>query len=80
MLIKRRCTATGVINFYSKQEPHIAVGSVISRTGPVSFIWRYHGEARPAAGTARDWRAVEHAMNEHYRQEVTAREGDRRAA
>ena len=74
MLIKRRCTATGVINFYSKQDPYIAVGSVISRSGPAPYIWRYHGEEHPAGGEARDWKAVERAINEHYRQEVTARE------
>lgn len=80
MLIKRRCTATGVINFFSQQEPYLAVGSVISRSGPIPFIWRYHGEARPAAGAARDWKTVERAMNDQHRREVTAREDDRRAA
>lgn len=80
MLIKRRCTATGVINFFSKQEPYIAVGSVISRGGPATYIWRYHGEVRPAGGAAHDWKAVERAMNDQHRREENAREDDRRAA
>jgi hypothetical protein len=80
MLIKRRCTATGVINFYSKQEPYIAIGSVISRPGPNPFIWRYYGETRPAGGAEQEWKAVERAMNDHHRRALTALEGDRHAA
>ena len=80
MLVKRRCTATGIINFYSKQEPYIAVGSVISRAGPVPYVWRYHGETRQAGGAAHDWKTVERAINDLHRQALRAEADDRCAA
>ena len=67
MLTKRRCPATGAINFYSRQEPYIAVGTVIRKGVPAHYVWHYHGGATPAAGLAYDWRAVEHAISEHHR-------------
>ena len=67
MLTKRRCPATGAINFYSRQEPFIAVGTVIPSGEPVRYVWHYHGGATPAAGLAYDWRAVELAIGEHHR-------------
>ncbi len=67
MLIKRRCIATGVVNFYSKHEPHIAIGSVTTRVGPVPYVWRYHGESLTTGGTAREWVAVERALNAQHR-------------
>ena len=68
MLTKRRCPATGAINFYTRHEPYIAVGTVIPSGGPhVRYVWHYHGGATPAAGLACVWRAVEQAIGEHHR-------------
>lgn len=66
MLIKRRCTATGVINFFSKNEPFIAVGSVTTRNSEPHYIWHYHGEATSVSGVAIDWQTVERVMNAHH--------------
>ena len=80
MLIKRRCTATGVVNFFTKQEPFIAIGSVISRTGAEPFVWRYHGDMVAAGGTARDWRDVERAIDTHHRRAEAEQDQARCAA
>jgi hypothetical protein len=80
MLTKRRCTATGVINFFARHEPHIAVGTVIPRSQPVHYVWHFHGETGPAAGLARDWQTAERAINERFREARQAEDDDRRAA
>ena len=80
MLIKRRCTATGIINFYSKNEPYIALGSAISRMNGPAYVWRYYGKDTPCGGTARDLSAVEQVMTEQHRRAVLARVEGRHAA
>lgn len=80
MLIKRRCTATGIINFYSKNEPYIAVGSVISRSNGPAYVWRYYGEDRACGGTACDMKAVERVMVEQHRRSTIANQEGRCAA
>jgi hypothetical protein len=39
MVTKRRCPYTGVVNFFSDEEPFIAVASIIE-VGSKTFIWR----------------------------------------
>ena len=85
MLSKRRCTATGVINFYARQDPHLAVGSIVPRAvvPPVSkvlYVWHYHGASAAAAGTASDWQSAEIAINEQHRQARVADVCERFAA
>ena len=80
MLTTRRCTATGVINFFTRQEPHIAVGTVIPRLKPEHYVWHFHGDTGPAAGLTRDLRSAENAINHHFRLARQAEGGDRCAA
>jgi hypothetical protein len=40
VITKRRCPHTGVVNFYEKTEPLLAVGSVSTGTKPSRYIWR----------------------------------------
>ena len=80
MLTKRRCTATGVINFFARHEPHIAVGSAIPLRGPAKYLWHYHGDVAAATGTAADLSAVERLLNEHHRRARRAEADDRQAA
>ena len=53
MITKRRCPHTGVVNFYEKTEPLLAIGSVTEGAEPARFIWRSYLDA-PKAGVARD--------------------------
>jgi hypothetical protein len=45
MLSKCRCPHTGVVNFFTKAEPLLAVGSVAKTRGRTAYAWRcYLGE------------------------------------
>ena len=63
MLIKRRCPHTGVVNFFSRSEPHLAVGSIVSGDDH-HFTWRYHAEPYERAGQADDMSDAEHEVRE----------------
>lgn len=63
MLIKRRCPHTGVVNFYSQVEPHLAVGSIVSGDDQ-HFTWRYHAEPYVRAGQADDMPTAEREVRE----------------
>jgi hypothetical protein len=70
MLSSRRCPYTGVVNFYSVQDPHFAVGS-IARCGTSAatnsaFAWRcYAGEAA-SSGVAPDLKTAERRLVNFY--------------
>jgi len=53
VITKRRCPHTGVVNFYDKGEPLLAVGSVTAGTEPAHYIWRSYSDDQEA-GVARD--------------------------
>jgi hypothetical protein len=53
MLEKGRCPHTGVVNFFSKADPLLAVGSVAEAGDSIGYAWRcYVGEE--AGGLAPD--------------------------
>jgi hypothetical protein len=53
VITKRRCPHTGIVNFYGKADPLLAIGSVSEGAMPAQFIWRsYLGN--PAGGVAPD--------------------------
>jgi hypothetical protein len=80
MLTKRRCTATGAINFFARHEPYIAVGTIIAREAPEHYVWHFHGEAGPAAGLSRDCQSAEKAITDHYLRARATEEKGRCAA
>jgi hypothetical protein len=53
VITKRRCPHTGVVNFYEKGEPLLAIGSVSEATEPAHYVWRSYLDV-PKAGVARD--------------------------
>jgi hypothetical protein len=63
MLIKRRCPHTGVVNFYSRTEPHMAVGSIVSGDDH-HFTWRYYAEPFVRAGQSDDMPSAERELRE----------------
>lgn len=58
MLSKRRCPYTGVVNFYSSEDPHMAVGSVVAGSEKC-FFWRYYTEPFARGGLAADLGSAE---------------------
>jgi hypothetical protein len=45
VLSKSRCPHTGVVNFFTKADPLLAVGSVAETGAPARYVWRcYVGE------------------------------------
>lgn len=63
MLIKRRCPHTGVVNFFSHAEPHMAVGSIVPRDDH-HFTWRYYAEPFVRGGQADDMFSAEREVRE----------------
>jgi len=58
VITKRRCPHTGVVNFYEKSEPLLAVGSVSAGAETAHYIWRSYLDD-PKAGVARDFSVAE---------------------
>jgi len=40
VITKRRCPHTGIVNFYTKSDPLLAIGSVSAGAIPAQCIWR----------------------------------------
>ena len=40
MITSKRCPHTGVVNFFVRADPHLAVGSVSQEANPRQFVWR----------------------------------------
>jgi hypothetical protein len=53
VITKRRCPHTGVVNFYEKGEPLLAVGSVSAGTEPAHYVWRSYSDDQKS-GVARN--------------------------
>ena len=40
MITSKRCPHTGVVNFFVRADPYLAVGSVSQEANPRQFVWR----------------------------------------
>lgn len=58
MLSKRRCPHTGVINFYSSEDPFLAIASVV-KVARANYHWRFYADPCAGAGTTRDLGSAE---------------------
>lgn len=58
MLSKRRCPYTGVINFYSSEEPFLAIGSVV-KVARSRYHWRFYADPCAGVGIATDLGSAE---------------------
>jgi len=58
MLSKSRCPHTGVVNFYTRADPLLAVGSVAAAADPSNYVWRCYLGAE-ASGLAPNLTAAE---------------------
>jgi hypothetical protein len=63
VITKRRCPHTGVVNFYDRAEPLLAVGSVTAGAKPTQYVWRSYKEDQEA-GVARDISVAEASLRD----------------
>jgi hypothetical protein len=59
MLSKRHCPLTGVVNFFFREEPHFAVGSVVRNSSTNGYEWRCYTEPCSRGGMAPDMKSAE---------------------
>jgi hypothetical protein len=52
-MTKRRCPHTGIVNFFSKADPLLAIGSVIQANATSPYVWRCYLDDQEA-GIAAD--------------------------
>ncbi len=67
MLSKHLCPHTGVVNFFTKTDPHLSVGSIIKSGEADEFHWRFYAAAKTISGIAADMRTAERRIKEHIR-------------
>ena len=53
MITSKRCPHTGVVNFFVRADPYLAVGSVSQEANPRQFVWRCYLDGE-GAGVADD--------------------------
>jgi hypothetical protein len=63
VITKRRCPHTGIVNFYGKADPLLAIGSVSEGVMPAQYIWRSYLDDR-VAGVAPDRSIAEASLRD----------------
>jgi hypothetical protein len=53
VITTKRCPHTGVVNFFVRADPYLAVGSVSQDANPRQFVWRCYLDGQ-GAGVADD--------------------------
>lgn len=69
MLSKQRCPHTGVVNYFSKADPFVSIGSIIkvgSKQG--AYHWRVYDAVHTISGIAADMAEAERSLKSQYRQ------------
>jgi len=69
MLLVKRCPHTGVVNFFSEDEPFLAVASIARSNADAAtegFAWRCHAPDDSRSGFALDQSAAERQLLNNY--------------
>lgn len=68
MLSKQRCPHTGIVNFFTDNDPFVSVGSIM-RQGDRDeiYCWRWYDAASTISGLARDMSSAEERLRRVYR-------------
>ena len=64
-MLSKRCPFTGIINFYSEGDPHLAIGSITSlqaRSNASGFTWRCYSDGGITGGIAPDLQTAERRL------------------
>jgi hypothetical protein len=68
MLSKQCCPHTGIVNFFTKADPFLSVGSIKKQAdGEGVYCWRWYDAGRTIAGIASDMRSAEERLRRAYR-------------
>jgi hypothetical protein len=66
MLSSKRCPFTGIVNFFSENDPHIAIGSIARCGRPAApaptFLWRCYTSDGLSSGLAPDLATAERRL------------------
>ena len=64
MLSKQQCPHTGVVNFFTRADPFVAIGSIIKREQCGEYAWRVYDAVHTISGIAKDMRTAEEKLRE----------------
>ena len=74
MVSKHHCPHTGVVNYFTKADPHLSIGSITRANAADEFHWRYYAAARTISGIANDMRTAERRLKEQIRRSTDVRD------
>jgi ribosomal protein S14 len=61
VITTKRCPHTGILNFFVRADPHLAVGSVSEDANPRQFVWRCYLDGQ-GGGVAADLAIAEQSL------------------
>lgn len=68
MLSKQQCPHTGIVNFFTRTDPFVSVGSIIRHGAHGGeYLWRWYDAACTISGIAKDMRSAEERVIGQYR-------------
>jgi hypothetical protein len=70
MLSKQRCPYTGIVNYFTKSDPFVSVGSVMKAGSSAQYQWRWYDATRTISGIAADMKTAELRIRSQYRMAV----------
>ncbi len=72
-MLSKRCPHTGIINYYTKADPFVSIGSITRKDGrEPEYHWRYYDAARRIAGITKDMSDAEQRLQRAYRRRESA--------
>lgn len=80
MLSKQHCPHTGIVNFFTKNDPFLSVGSIMKQADREgAYCWRWYDASRTITGIASDMRSAEERLRDAYSHRSDIRGADRAA-
>ena len=74
MLSKQECPHTGIVNFFTRTDPYVSVGSIVKHgERDAEYHWRWYAAARAISGIAKDMRSAEERLLWEYREDAARR-------
>jgi hypothetical protein len=71
MLSKQRCPHTGIVNFFSKTDPFVSIGSIIEAGARRDeYHWRVYDALCTVSGIAADMAEAEQRIKSQLRRQV----------
>ena len=70
MLSRQRCPHTGIVNYFTKADPFVSVGSVMKAGSSAEYQWRWYDAVRTISGIAADMQTAEQRIKSQYHKTV----------